>query len=611
MSHGAEDYLIPIVLGVAAQNGISADEERLSGAISDQMIKIRNTFPNSPFLIISSLAAHEERLAARLAADLLQAGLIVVLPFRIERYKETFGNDEEAEDFSELLEQALFSVDIIERTVVRKGKKKMNTDADEKAGWSHAAAYIAEQTEILLQVTGDGGSGKFDFPSMIVDYMREGGASRESPLNDVRSGLYNIDKSMIISVDTHTYQPSVELLAPGYGADDGTLENSNGIYEITADRASHIQRYLMSALYKIHEIYGHQPGDDTSPKLSSSSFTEIMERIDCFNRDITEYREVNGDKELSQSWKYLFGNEAENEIISGNNAIEKLAAIYTASDVLSQHFQRKTTKTIKWIYILFFIAVLLYGVIDMSYYLVLFYIALIPAIALLIRKTSMDRIEDRFLDYRALAEGLRVEIFWTLSGVGEKVSSHYLSKYAGLLTWIRKAVKSAELVSSGLKIELSSSDRRKSLEITRKLWIESQLEYFSTKRLPICHKSRKFGGIASMSFIITLLVAVVFGIYVLAAGESNQTVTTNFEVLLGAIAAVGVTAQAYKNKMAYDEIERRYSMARQTYASARREFESGKMRPEKILTAVGIEALMENSDWLWIHRSVPLEVPKG
>lgn len=279
--------------------------------------------------------------------------------------------------------------------------------------------------------------------------------------------------------------------------------------------------------------------------------------------------------------------------------------------MLSQHFQRKTARTIKWIYILFFIAVLLYGVIDMSYYLVLCYIALIPAIALLIRRTSMDRIEDRFLDYRALAEGLRVEIFWTLSGVGKKVSSHYLSKYAGLLTWIRKAVKSAELVSSGLKIELSSSDRRKSLELTRKLWIESQLEYFSSKRIPIFFKSRKFGGIAFMSFIITLLVAVVFGIYVLTAGVSNETVTTNFEIVLGAIAAVGVAAQAYKNKMAYDEIERRYSMARQTYASATREFELGKMRPEKILIAVGIEALMENSDWLWIHRSVPLEVPKG
>lgn len=607
MSYGAQDYLIPIVLGVAAQNGIAADEERLSGAISDQMTKIRNTFPNSPFTIISSLSAPEERLATRLAMDLLNAGLIVVLPFRIERYKETFGNDEEVKDFSELLGRALFSVDITERTAVKKLKKKKNTGADEQSGWSRAAAYIAEQTEILLHVTGDGGNGAFDFPSMIVDYMREGSASRASSLNDAGSGLYNVDKSMIICLNTHTYQTSIEFAPPGYEADNGTLENANGMYDITADKFSNIHRCLGSALYKIYEMYRPQSEEDRSRKLSRSSLTEIMERIDCFNRDIQRYREVNGDKELVQSKKYLFGNEVENEIISGNSAIVKLTALYTASDVLSQHYQQKTARTIKWIYILFFITVLLYGIIDMSYYLVLFYIALIPAIALLIRKTSMDRIEDRFLDYRALAEGLRVQIFWTLSGVGEKVSSHYLSKYAGLLTWIRKAVKSAELVSSGFK----TADSQKSIDLTKKLWIESQLGYFSSKRLPIFHKSRKFGGIASMSFIVTLLVAVVFGIYVLAEGVSNETVTTNFEILLGAIAAVGVTAEAYKNKMAYDEIERRYSMARQTYASAKREFELGKMRPEKILIAVGIEALMENSDWLWIHRSVPLEVPKG
>jgi protein-disulfide isomerase-like protein with CxxC motif len=97
----------------------------------------------------------------------------------------------------------------------------------------------------------------------------------------------------------------------------------------------------------------------------------------------------------------------------------------------------------------------------------------------------------------------------------------------------------------------------------------------------------------------------------LVAGVENGEAINDFQILLGVIAAVGVAAQAYKNKKAYDELQRRYSLAQQTYASAKRELEIGKVPPERVLIAVGREALLENSDWLWTHRNVPIEVPKG
>jgi len=279
--------------------------------------------------------------------------------------------------------------------------------------------------------------------------------------------------------------------------------------------------------------------------------------------------------------------------------------------VLSQFYQKKTAGLVNWIYILFFVAVVLYGLIDWSSYLVLCYIGLIPAIALLVKKTSRDRVEDRFLDYRALAEGLRVQFFWTLSGITENVSSHYLSKYEGLLTWIRKAVRSIEIVT--LQNESAGPVRRQDefLGITGKLWIESQLEYFSSKKRPLLVRTQQFGNVVFLSFVLTLIVALAYGLYVLAAGVENGEAINDFQILLGVIAAVGVAAQAYKNKKAYEELQRRYSLAQQTYASAKRELEIGKVPPERVLIAVGREALLENSDWLWTHRNVPIEVPKG
>ena len=84
-----------------------------------------------------------------------------------------------------------------------------------------------------------------------------------------------------------------------------------------------------------------------------------------------------------------------------------------------------------------------------------------------------------------------------------------------------------------------------------------------------------------------------------------------FEVLIGAAAAIGVAAQAYKSKKAYEELERRYKLTEHIYRSARSKLGAGNGAPDRILIALGKEALLENSDWLWTHRNQPIELPKG
>ena len=86
---------------------------------------------------------------------------------------------------------------------------------------------------------------------------------------------------------------------------------------------------------------------------------------------------------------------------------------------------------------------------------------------------------------------------------------------------------------------------------------------------------------------------------------------TKFEVLLGGVAAIGVAAQAYKSKKAYGELERRYALTQHIYMSAQKKLKLNQGSEQQILIALGKEALIENSDWLWTHRNVPIELPKG
>ena len=613
----SDDYLIPIVIGVSGREAARSDDESLSSRLVPEMRRLRHTFPSSPFVVLSSLAGHQDCLLVRLAVEHLNAKLIAVLPFPPDEFIKTIPDDRSRQEFRELLAIAESSIDISALIKSRLDKvvdiAQGNRDLIER----FTAAFIAEHSEVLFAVCGEEEEKGHDTTAEIIKWIREGSITREFSLRQNKQSLDTMDTSMIVEFDPEAGSVSTES-AP---ADDDSVRRLSGpdtvdvlplsLLRTISYRFFEVVHSANGLLDELYERFFMRSKNEDTDRYENSPFIGIMERIDGFNHDIGSYFEDHGENDFIQSRRYLLGNEWDNERISGDMALRKIISLYSGSDVLSQYYQRKTGRIVNWIYLLFFAAVVLYGLIDWSSYLVLCYIGLLPAIALLVKKTSKDRIEDRFLDYRALAEGLRVQFFWTLTGINENVSAHYLSKYEGLLTWIRKAVRSIEIVTLESEFLNKSRNQNEYLPLARKLWIDSQLEYFSSKKRPLQIRTHQFGNIIFLSFVLTLMIAVSYGIYVLMAGVGNGDAINDFQILLGVIAAVGVAAQAYKNKRAYDEVQRRYSLAQQTYAAAKRELEIGKVPPERVLLAVGREALLENSDWLWTHRNVPIEVPKG
>ena len=93
MNADSENYLIPIVLGVLADNGIDVNDQILEKLITPQLVKIKNTFPSSPFLVISPLANDKERLMARLAIDRLEADILAASKEPDDEWIETFKLD--------------------------------------------------------------------------------------------------------------------------------------------------------------------------------------------------------------------------------------------------------------------------------------------------------------------------------------------------------------------------------------------------------------------------------------------------------------------------------------------------------------------------------------
>lgn len=602
MKTDSENYLIPIILGVLAEDGIDVNDQILEKLITPQLIKIENTFPSSPFLVLSPMANEKERLMARITVERLEADIVAAVKDRDNSLLESINPENDDRNNTQPNIKTLSLIN----TAQKNQDQKMTP-----------SIFTASKSQILIALKGSVEEGGPSEVERALELRNEGCLHELYSGHEVeKSTLDAAELGLMITINPATFDINTQITP----AQD-TLQDAHELHKVNTTVAeklsiafnTYIER-LTGVFDKFYTSYIEIPDDEDKDRLARSPFVEIAEKIEGYNKDISGYIESRGTETALKSRGYLLSDEADNPLISGDNTLERIIAPYSGADVLSQFYQKKTNTYINWIYILFFAAVLLYGIIDLNYYLVLFYIALIPAIAFLVYRSKAEKVEDRFLDYRALAEGLRVMVFWRIAGINEKVSENYLSKYAGLVSWISRAIKNVEVIAlanNGTLSAENTANKKERVAITNKLWIESQLEYYRRKRSPLYMRSLDLGNLALVSFVLTLFFALMFGIYLLFAGLGNEGAITRFEVLIGAAAAVGVAAQAYKNKKAYDELERRYTLTQHIYTAASKKLKANSGSPDNILIAVGKEALLENSDWLWTHRNLPIELPKG
>ena len=88
---------------------------------------------------------------------------------------------------------------------------------------------------------------------------------------------------------------------------------------------------------------------------------------------------------------------------------------------------------------------------------------------------------ERCDDYRAIAEGLRVQFYWTACGTGESVASNYLQRQRGELGWIRNVISATAFPYEPNRVRfsrLSLNDQRAALQSVRETWIGGQHTYF-------------------------------------------------------------------------------------------------------------------------------------
>lgn len=104
---------------------------------------------------------------------------------------------------------------------------------------------------------------------------------------------------------------------------------------------------------------------------------------------------------------------------------------------------------------------------------------------------NRKRIEEKRYDYRALAEALRVQIYWSVAGLNRSVAHDYMQRQKDELNWIRYVASEVSFPLDRWPAffkNLSNHQQNKLLSYVQTMWIGGQISNATKKCTGLSHK---------------------------------------------------------------------------------------------------------------------------
>ena len=555
-----------LIVGVTAHRDlVPALQPDLEAAVRAFLLRMRSLHPQLSVAVMSGLAEGGDRLVAQCAIE-LGMPLLAPLPLALDDYLTDCSSAESADALRTLLQQA----QVIELPLAEgNDAASVHTrGAARDRQYAQLGVYVSSHCQVLLALWDGKPSDAAGGTSDVLHYHLYG----EMP------GLGAADA------------------APNLLADD----DSDLAFHIFCprDRAGgEVAEPLASRWMTRNESF---PGEGPLPENYERLFNQLGE----FNADAKLYAE-----EIASASRSLLPAPEE---IRCSGAVLRIDAMYRRADWLALHFRTRVHHSMLLLHVL----AVLTGLLLMTYsefmarpavlaaLLGLFAVGV--AVAWLGKRRSWHR---RYLDYRVLAEGLRVQCYWTIAGVP---SSHrvrfaydsFLQKQDVELGWIRHAMRAVGL-GGGTPI----SDAGLRWVVAN--WVGDggilgQLGYFRRRTAEREVKYQHTERIGKVSLMLSLACAVFL---LLFGGWLGPTTSKLFLVTAGMAALFAGVREAYSHKLADKELIKQYRFMTRVFASASelltRDTDAFKQR--RVLEALGEAALEEHAEWILMHRERPLE----
>ncbi len=378
------------------------------------------------------------------------------------------------------------------------------------------------------------------------------------------------------------------------------------VYHIVTPRASHPQT--------VTPAFAAEPFTPGDPALAA------LDDVDLWNREAAALA-----RELGETVESAFD--------------ERLyERAFELADALAARDQEKTNRaidTVYWSALIAGTALVPYGNLgdyftgfQRAFYSlpIVFLCSTVVSVATVFRLHRAE-VQTRFHDYRALAEGLRVQKAFLNAGIAVDASERYLEKHRAELTWIRRTIAAAFLVTRISRAGATSEPAWTRVADAERSWIEAQRAYFARAAARNAAAARRanvwalcwFRVSVAAGFLMALDGAVRFagapGLGI-AFGHGELDCKSLSLSLLAWAALLAALAKSRSNLRGFGVSAERYRAMERVFAAASEKLAAmlETRRDEDLARAVaaivdlGEEALAENSEWLLSQRARPLEL---
>lgn len=557
--------LLPLIVGVTGHRDLAQDDDsEISVQVREFFGKLETAYPHTPIVLLSSLAEGADRLVAQAALD-CGVELYVVLPMQTSLYELDFTSEESVQQFRRLIARS-YAVGIVEAPGPERDRH-----------YAAAGAFVVSHSEILIALW-DGNE----------DEMR-GGTSQI-----VRFALQGV--------------PTDYLSGPR----EALHSNETGaVYHIPVRRQSEMKPAVAApATWRYPET---DASDPAALSAARAAFEENLRNLERFNREAATSSADSG----TRSSGLLLSPQQEAALGAGG-ALQYTRALFAQADRLSLKCRNWTHRATISIFGAIAVATLLFALYtDVMtnraglYFGFVGVVVLAFAIDLIIVR---KRMQDRFQDYRALAEGLRVQFYWRLAGIRDSVYDHYFARQEGELDWIRNAMRAESFrPQTEPDVDVSGGRTQALFETVLAQWIQGEGAYFVRAFRLEREIANRIRWSANACLFATAVVALLLAV-TLARNQAAYHGTL-IAILTLALAGAGLLT-GYAQKRAHEEHARRYRRMASLYRVAGDRLgillQQGDLTgARRVLVQLGREALAETCDWLLLHRERQIDVPTG
>ena len=564
--------MVKLTIGVTGHRDLVAEEvPALKDIVRGFFLRLRNDFPDLDLQLITPLAEGSDRLVADMAQE-LGIELIVPLPMSQAEYEKDFLTPESVAVFRSTLERAK-----VIHLSSGPGASGVPCSNSEREGlYASMGVFISNHSQILLALWDGKTRGATGGTAGVVNYhltavMPGFSVSEESP-NLLADNENDLAYHIVCSRDRPGGRPNKDF------------------------------EPLQTAWVSAH--FGREAGDNMPLE-----YAIMLQRLQDFGRDKERYRE-RIEKQGSDFLKNVKGLDTP----AGIRAISRQ---FRAADWLAMHFQKRVSSGLVATHslaVLMGLAFILYSEFDGLEILVWFFLLAFLAGFVFFKIGEQRQWHRKYLDYRALAEGLRVQLYWSLAGVidvhsAEFAYDNFLQKQDVDLGWIRHVMRNASLLCSG-----NQDPPKRWVSWVIEQWVGTgtdagaggQLAYYRKKEVEKSDRFRRTTRLGTLSLWVGILIAVVLVIMgSTITGFQRQVLL----VLMGILPLMAGIREAYSHKKAEKELIKQYRFMQGIFANARRLLDSSDdiKFQRRVLRALGNAALEEDAEWILMHRERPLE----